>query len=365
MKKLMLVFLTFICISVFAGETGHILVRCNDVLEIYLDGELKGTTAKGSGFPMRDVAVGKHTLKIEKEGYEPQIAKVTVEKGRVVTYYVKPFFNKAGVGERPKAEAARAGLTPEGAQLREELREFAKNELIKKAPITIQNFGSLDTANAKRIVYTSIQGGRVNTTWEEVDKMVLQRFIGSCARGDKSEYDGKIILAGALLFYEGRGFIPTSRFGYFLSVYPQLWEKYRPAFPTINEPNPNFGSISIKAKEKENHSLEVTVKALQKMEIVLINNKNVRKYRPLVKLKYNTLEARLCKGKRISNEGVTMLVENGHFTDNVAVNKGTRISTETFKIFPDITEPGTYWITVSIINENDCRGHRNFKIGIK
>jgi hypothetical protein len=100
---------------------GDIQVTCEPGLRVYLDGKLAGTSsAKDDGLFLAGVPEGKHTFRIEKDGFAPQL--FAVEVGQL------PFEVKAQ--EFSPAAPAR----PDREESTEEIKRAAGEVLVTSAP---------------------------------------------------------------------------------------------------------------------------------------------------------------------------------------------------------------------------------------
>ena len=98
--------ITFLCLFMMTGfiqagqSTGHIQVKCEPGVSIFLDGNFIGDTEKEmGGLIIKDVTAGEHSLKAVKKTFEPQVETIKVSSGRVLTYTVKPFIPKIIITE--------------------------------------------------------------------------------------------------------------------------------------------------------------------------------------------------------------------------------------------------------------------------
>ena len=121
---------------------GHIqVVIAEPGVRVFLDGMFKGvTTAEEGGKILENVPVGQHTIRVVKEGFNPQEAPVRIETDKVFEYRVRPF--------TPKLE-----ITQQGASAQNEVVQKVGRLLIQTLPvackITIQQLGMSEVAKDK------------------------------------------------------------------------------------------------------------------------------------------------------------------------------------------------------------------------
>lgn len=95
-----------------AQDTGHIQIRGEPDVQIFLQGELAGmTTEESGGLIVQDIPAGRYELLAVKPGYEPQEALLTVEANRVLVHSIHTF--------RPQIEITQEGVEMDAAILRE------------------------------------------------------------------------------------------------------------------------------------------------------------------------------------------------------------------------------------------------------
>ncbi len=93
------VFLVAVALSA-QPRPGHIEIRCEPGVAVFLDGVFKGPTTTEFGFPgllLMAVTPGAHTLRFAKEGFDPAEAKVVVTPGAGVKHTVEPFVRQVQV----------------------------------------------------------------------------------------------------------------------------------------------------------------------------------------------------------------------------------------------------------------------------
>jgi len=78
-----------------AEEVGHIQIKCEPNVQIYLDGDFQSVTREQlGGFIIQDVAPGKHVLTAVKEGYQPLKATIELSPNQVYTHEFNSFIPK-------------------------------------------------------------------------------------------------------------------------------------------------------------------------------------------------------------------------------------------------------------------------------
>lgn len=83
------------------AQTTYIQVVSEPGISVFLDGVLKGkTTSEMGGLIIENVSPGSRTIKVVKEGFNPQEERIQVKRGEVYTYTVKPFVPKIKITEQ-------------------------------------------------------------------------------------------------------------------------------------------------------------------------------------------------------------------------------------------------------------------------
>jgi len=112
-KKDFIIILVLLMISIVgwpAESIGHIQIKCEPGVEIFLDGNNRGATRSDvGGLILQDVPSGKHTLKAVKEGYQPLEVIIDLAGEQVVMYEFKnfiPIFETYEEGEEIESKTA-------------------------------------------------------------------------------------------------------------------------------------------------------------------------------------------------------------------------------------------------------------------
>jgi hypothetical protein len=93
-----------------AQAQGHIQIRCEAGVQIFLNGEFKGRTrSEVGGLILENLSAGSYRVKAVKEGFEPQEESVVLHDGQVLLHVVKPFVPKVTVSQ----EGVETGTTIE------------------------------------------------------------------------------------------------------------------------------------------------------------------------------------------------------------------------------------------------------------
>jgi hypothetical protein len=112
LRWLCLVVLASVPVMSFAGD---IQVSCEPALRVYLDGKLVGTSsAKEDGLFLANVPEGTHVIRVEKEGFAPQIFQVKVPKLPI----------EVKVGEFSPEPQARPQREPGGAKVEQQVGDL-------------------------------------------------------------------------------------------------------------------------------------------------------------------------------------------------------------------------------------------------
>lgn len=92
MKKLLLSLLLTISIQSVIAQNAYIQVNGEPGLSVYLNNQYKGkTSAEYNGYIIENVTAGQNIIKIVKEGFTPYEETITVKKGEVFSFKVRPF----------------------------------------------------------------------------------------------------------------------------------------------------------------------------------------------------------------------------------------------------------------------------------
>ncbi|TDE53069.1 PEGA domain-containing protein [Flavobacterium sp. GT3P67] len=92
MKKTILFSLLMLTSTILLGQTAYIQVNGEPDLSVFLNNKFKAkTTAEYGGCIIENVTPGKNLIKIVKEGYIAFEETITLKKGEVFSYKVKPF----------------------------------------------------------------------------------------------------------------------------------------------------------------------------------------------------------------------------------------------------------------------------------
>lgn len=105
-RRFVLVIVLFTLGNLYAQGKGHIQVKCEPGVKVFLDDNFKGeTTAELGGFIIQDVAVGRHALKLVKLKHAPQTTHLTLSEGQVLVYTARAFSPKIEIADEGKEAA--------------------------------------------------------------------------------------------------------------------------------------------------------------------------------------------------------------------------------------------------------------------
>lgn len=93
-------------LSTSLASADDIQVTCEPGVRVYLDGALKGiSTTKEDGLFLANVPEGPHTIRVEKDGFEPQVVQVQVP-ALPIQVKVEPFSPQQPVGQASETGAS-------------------------------------------------------------------------------------------------------------------------------------------------------------------------------------------------------------------------------------------------------------------
>ncbi len=101
LAALLMVLFLFWCAS-FAlhAEAGHIQIKCESGVQVFLDGTLKGiTSADVGGIILQDVTMGNHSLRFIKPGFTPQETNINLKAGQILVHTVQTFVPRVRIQE--------------------------------------------------------------------------------------------------------------------------------------------------------------------------------------------------------------------------------------------------------------------------
>lgn len=100
--------------NLYAQGKGHIQVKCEPGVKVFLNDNFKGeTTSELGGFIIQDVAAGRHVLKLVKLKYAPQTADLMLSEGQVFVYTAKAFSPKIVIADEGEEAAENSNLKRE------------------------------------------------------------------------------------------------------------------------------------------------------------------------------------------------------------------------------------------------------------
>jgi hypothetical protein len=93
----------FAPIILYAQGKGHVQIRCEPGLKIFLDGNFHGTSNESlEGFIIEDIIPGQHILKVVKKGYVPKKRKIEIKSGEVYSISIKDFIASIEISQEGK-----------------------------------------------------------------------------------------------------------------------------------------------------------------------------------------------------------------------------------------------------------------------
>lgn len=141
MKKLILFTCTLFTYSTLLAQSSYIEVKGEPNLSVYLNNTFKGkSTAEFGGFIIENVVAGANLIKIIKDGFIPFEETITIKKGEVFLYKVKPFVkNTVTISETGNSGETQKKATIETGKL-----------IIQSVPINIKiTMPSIEGVNNK------------------------------------------------------------------------------------------------------------------------------------------------------------------------------------------------------------------------
>jgi len=109
MNRIVILILAFVISfsSFLQAQTSYLQIKSEPNISIYIDGNFVGkTTAEYGGWIVEDISVGKHKIKIVKDGFLPQEDIVNISAGAVNTYVVKTFRPKIQITQTGEVESS-------------------------------------------------------------------------------------------------------------------------------------------------------------------------------------------------------------------------------------------------------------------
>ena len=99
MKLILTSFLLVLSVSLIS-QNAYIQVEAEPGISVFLDKSFEGkTTTEIGGLIIENVSAGTHSIKVLKDGFNPQEEKITIKAGEVYTYKVRPFIPKLKITE--------------------------------------------------------------------------------------------------------------------------------------------------------------------------------------------------------------------------------------------------------------------------
>jgi len=94
--------IVFLCVHLnLHAQTSYIQVISEAGISVYLDETFKGkSTLEMGGLIIKNVSPGRHTIKVIKDGFNPQTEDISVKPGEVFSYTVKPFVPHINISQQ-------------------------------------------------------------------------------------------------------------------------------------------------------------------------------------------------------------------------------------------------------------------------
>jgi len=87
-----LILLSFAAAKVVQAQDGYIQIVSEPGVAVFLNGELQGVTSTDfGGLIIQNVTAGSHTIRLVREGFNPQEERITLRAGQVYVHTVRPF----------------------------------------------------------------------------------------------------------------------------------------------------------------------------------------------------------------------------------------------------------------------------------
>ena len=103
--SLLILLLNLMCICIFSQDVGYIQIKCEPGAMVLLDDNFVGNTSSElGGLILQDVPAGSYTIKIVKEGFQPQSVRVNLKANEIYVYEVKEFIPKVDVKQAGEAD---------------------------------------------------------------------------------------------------------------------------------------------------------------------------------------------------------------------------------------------------------------------
>lgn len=195
-KLIHLVVFFLISGSVVTAQTGHIQIVGDPEITVFMDGLYKGkTNADMGGLVIENVTAGSHSVKLVKEGFNPQEEKVLVKSGEVFLYKTKTFITKSQ--QELDASVSNVNVKPEqGAQEEVPEQEKKDNKADNQATETTRDilfnpeveYGKFtDPRDGKVYKTIDIGEGRNKRTWMAENLAYKTNEDGCYAYGNNPE----------------------------------------------------------------------------------------------------------------------------------------------------------------------------------
>jgi hypothetical protein len=179
--------------SASLASAGDIQVTCEPGLRVYLDGALKGTSnAREDGLFLARVPEGPHTIRVEKDGFEPQVVEVKVP-ALPIQVRLEPFVPRQPLG--PGTEAGTA-----------EVRQAAESLLVTSAPqdCIVEIDGRTHTKDAPQLLIDGLAAGEHTISFSKPGYDRISRVI-RIHPGAEITIRGDLIAGKVEVVHEGKG----------------------------------------------------------------------------------------------------------------------------------------------------------------
>jgi hypothetical protein len=107
----LLAYVCLLCSPAWSQEVGHIQVKCEPGIKVFLDDVFRGTANEAlKGFVVENVPVGDHVLRVVKDGFDPQTEQIHLLKDQVYVFSVSPFVPTVTITEEGRSSAGTLAL---------------------------------------------------------------------------------------------------------------------------------------------------------------------------------------------------------------------------------------------------------------
>ena len=174
-------------------SANDIQITCEPGLRIFLDGALKGTSnAREDGLFLAKVPEGPHTIRVEKDGFEPQVFQIQVP-GLPIQVKVEPFSRPAPASGEQTTDASGA-------------RQATESLLVTSAPqnCVVEIDGKSHTKDSPQLLIDGLAAGEHTIVFSKPGYDRISRVIG-IQPGAELTVRGDLIAGKVEIVHEGKG----------------------------------------------------------------------------------------------------------------------------------------------------------------